>query len=174
MLELPVAKSYNNQSLLTPYIHIQPKAESRRKHVLPTLRSHPLDLRDRLPKRKLEQLPPPLHSQILPHLTPPHMKLLFFLLLRDLILRARATQHPQCRRKITPLFRLNMHLAAQTGTQLQLHAASDWPVVVCSGRLAHSAGEGGCVLGRGLSVAAQVELVEDFVVVGASGFLACL
>ena len=168
MLELPVAKSYNNQSLLTPYIHIQPKAESRRKHVLPTLRSHPLDLRDRLPKRKLEQLPPPLHSQILPHLTPPHMKLLFPLLLRDLVLRTRATQCPQFRREIKSLLRLNMHLATQTGTQLQLHASSDWSVVVCSGRLAHGAGEGGCVLGRRLSVAAQVELVEDFVVIGAS------
>ena len=168
MLELPIAKSYNNQSLLTPYIHFQPKAESRRKHVLPTLRSHPLDLRDRLPKRKLEQLPPPLHSQILPHLTPPHMKLLFPLLLRDLVLRTRATQCSQCRRKVKSLLRLNMHLAAQAGTQFQLHAASNWSVVVCSGRLAYGAGEGGCVLGRRLSVAAQVELVEDFVVIGAS------
>lgn len=61
-----------------------------------------------------------------------------------------------------------MHLATQTGTQLQLYTASDWSVVVCSGRLAHGAGEGGCILGRGLSVAAQVEFIEDFVVVGAS------
>lgn len=140
------------------YIHIQ-------KGSLPPLRPHLLNLRNSMSKRKLEQLPPPLHPQILPHLPPPHMELLPPLRLQNLVLHTRSIQRPHRRLKIIPLLRLNVHLTAQTRTELQFHPADRLPVVVCFGGGADVAGQrrGGVwvVCGGGSLLAAEIEIVED-------------
>lgn len=147
-------------------------------NILPTLCPHPLNPRNRLLERKLKQLPPPFHPQILPHLPAPNMKLLPTLLLQNPILRTRHVQHAQRRGDIETPLRIDVHLTTEFGAQFQFHPAHGGSIVVCSGGGADGAGEGGVgVIGVGAGVlgwpgagaVAEVDVVQDLIEFGGRG-----
>lgn len=116
---------------------------------LPPLGPHLLNFLHRLLERELEQLPPPLASQILSPLASPHMELLEIRLATNTVHRAVDLEVSQRRSEINSAVRVHVDLTTQLRSELQLDATDRCAVLVLIAGFDDCAREGERVIGRG-------------------------